>query len=78
MYSPVLAPTTRLADVGVAFNRDCDHAAGAGGDFLDVAERFFVLEDRVGIVGVLRGDTDYGEGFVDEKALGPCLISPAR
>jgi len=52
--------------VGVAFDGDGDDAAGAGGDFLDVAEGLFVLEDRAGVVGVLRGDADYGEGFVDE------------
>jgi len=52
--------------VGVAFDGDGDDAAAAGGDFLDVAEGLFVLEDRAGVVGVLRGDADYGEGFVDE------------
>ena len=53
-----------LPDVGVAFDRDV--AAGAGGDFLDIGESLFALEDQDGVVGVLRGDADYGEGFVDE------------
>ena len=55
-----------LGDVGVAFDGDGDDAAAAGGYFLDVAEGLFVLEDRAGVVGVLGGDADYGEGFVDE------------
>ena len=50
----------------VAFDGDGDDAAGAGGDFLDVAEGLFVLEDGAGVVGVLGGDADDGEGFVDE------------
>jgi hypothetical protein len=33
---------------------------------LNVGEGFFVLEDAGGIVGVLGGDADDGEGFVDE------------
>lgn len=33
-------------DVFVAFDGDGDDAAGAGGDFLDVGEGLFVLEDR--------------------------------
>ena len=52
--------------MGVAFDRDGDDAAAAGGDFLDVGESLFVLEDGAGVVGVLRGDADDGEGFVDE------------
>jgi hypothetical protein len=38
----------QLPDVLVAF--DCDHAAAAGGYFLDVAEGLFVLEDRAGVL----------------------------
>jgi hypothetical protein len=52
--------------IGVAFDGDGDDAARAGGDLLNVAEGFFVLEDAGGIVGVLGGDADDGEGFVDE------------
>ena len=52
--------------MGVAFDGDGDDAAAAGGDFLDVGEGLFVLEDRTGVVGVLGGDADDGEGFVDE------------
>ena len=55
-----------LGDVSVALDGDGDDSAGAGGYFLDVAEGFFVLEDAAGVVGVLGGDADYGEGFVDE------------
>jgi len=55
-----------LPDVVVAFDSDGDDAAGAGGYFLDVGEGLFVLEDRAGVVGVLGGDADAGEGFVDE------------
>jgi len=55
-----------LGDVGVALNSDGDDAAGAGGDFLDVREGLFVLEDGAGVVGVLRGDHYAGQGFVDE------------
>jgi len=51
--------------VGVAF--DGDDAAGAGGYFLDVRERLFVLQDAGGVVGVLGGDADDGEGFVNES-----------
>ena len=43
-----------------------DDAAAAGRYFLDIAEGFFVLEDAAGVVGVLGGDADYGEGLVDE------------
>ncbi len=50
----------------VAFDGDGDDAAAAGGDFLNVAEGLFVLEDAGGVVGVFGGDADYGEGFVDE------------
>ena len=39
----------------------------AGGDFLDVGEGLFVLEDGVGVGGVLGGEDDDGEGFVDER-----------
>ena len=35
-----------LVDVLVAFDGDGDYAAGAGRDFLDVGEGFFVLQDR--------------------------------
>ena len=55
-----------LVDVVVAFGGDGDDAAGARGDFLDVAEGFFVLEDGAGVGGVFGGDDDAGEGFVDE------------
>ena len=55
-----------LGDGLVAFDGDGDDSAGAGGDFLDVAEGFFVLEDAGGVGGVLGGDADDGEGFVDE------------
>ena len=40
--------------------------AGAGGDFLDVGEGFFVLEDGAWVRGVLCGDADAGERLVDE------------
>ena len=53
-------------DVVVAFCRDGDDPAGTRGDLLDVGEGFFVLEDAGGVGGVLRGDADDGEGFVDE------------
>ncbi len=55
-----------LADVGVAFYGDGDDSAAAGGDFLDVGEGLFVLEDGAWVVGVLGGDADAGESFVDE------------
>ena len=55
-----------LGDVLVADYGDGDDAAGAGGYFLDVAEGFFVLQDRRRVVGVFGGDADYGERFVDE------------
>ena len=66
----------QVLDLFVAFDGDGDDSAGAGGDFLNVAEGLLVLEDAGGIGGVLRGDADYGEGFVDE-GVGPCFISPA-
>lgn len=50
-----------LSDLFVSFDGDGDDAAGAGGDFLDVAEGLFVLEDGAGVVGVLGGDDDDGE-----------------
>jgi hypothetical protein len=53
-----------LGDVGVAFDGDRDDQAGACGDFLDVVQGLFVLEDEAGIVGILCGDADDGEGFV--------------
>src|SRR5580658_1456140 len=56
-----------LVDVLVAFGGDGDDAAAAGGDLLNVGERLFVLEDRGGVSGVLGGDDDDGEGFVDER-----------
>jgi hypothetical protein len=46
----------------------------AGGDLLNVAEGLFVLEDAGGIVGVLGGDADDGEGFVDEGVGCVCSI----
>jgi len=52
--------------VRVSFNGDGNDAAGAGGDFLNVAEGFFVLQDGGRVVGVFGGDADYGERFVDE------------
>ena len=55
-----------LGDGLVAFDGDGDDAAGAGGDLLNVAEGLLVLEDAGGILGVLGGDADDGEGFVDE------------
>ena len=56
----------KLLDVVVAFNSYGDDAAGAGGYFLDVGEGLFVLEDRAGVVGVLGGNDNAGERFVDE------------
>jgi len=56
----------KLLDVVVPFDSYGYDAAGAGGYFLDVGEGLFVLEDRTGVVGVLGGDADAGEGFVDE------------
>jgi len=56
----------QLSDVLVAFDGDGDDAAAAGGDFLDVGERLFVLQDRAGVGGVFGGDADDGEGLVDE------------
>ena len=53
-------------DVFVALDGDGDDAAGAGGDLLDVGEGFFVFEDGGGVGGVLGGDADDGEVFVDE------------
>ena len=58
--------STSWHDLVVAFDGDGDDSAAAGGDFLDVGEGLFVLEDAGGVVGVLGGDADYGEGFVDE------------
>ena len=55
-----------VLDLFVAFDGDGDDSAAAGGDLLNVAEGFFVLEDAAGVVRVLGGDADYGEGFVDE------------
>ena len=55
-----------LGDGLIAFDGDGDDSAGAGGDFLDVGEGLLVLEDAGGVGGVLGGDADYGEGFVDE------------
>ena len=55
-----------LGDGVVAFSGDGDDAAGAGGDFLDIGEGFFVLEDGAGVGGVFGGDADYGEGLIDE------------
>ena len=52
--------------MGVALNGDGDDAAAAGGYFLDVGECLFVLQDAAGVVGVLRGDADYWQRFVDE------------
>jgi hypothetical protein len=36
---------------------------------LDVGEGLFVLEDAGGVVGVLGGDADYGEGLVPIRAV---------
>ena len=55
-----------LADLVVAFDGDGDDAAGAGGYFLDVGEGLLVFEDGAGVGGVLGGDADDGESFVDE------------
>src|SRR6185437_8636873 len=55
-----------VLDLAVALGGDGDDAAGAGGDLLNVGEGFFVLEDGGGVVGVLGGDADDGEGLVDE------------
>ena len=56
-----------LGDEGVAFGGDGDDPAGTGGDFLDVGEGLFVLEDGArGIRRVFCGDADDGEGLVDE------------
>ena len=56
-----------LVDVLVAFGGDGDDAAAAGGDLLNVGEGLFVLEDRGGVGGVLGGDDDDGEGFVNQR-----------
>jgi hypothetical protein len=56
-----------MGDVLVAFGGGGDDAAGAGGGFLDVGEGFFGFEDGVGVGGVLGGDADDGEDFVDER-----------
>ncbi len=58
--------STRWRDLVVAFDGDGDDAAAAGGDLLNVGEGLFVLEDAGGVVGVLGGDADDGEGLVDE------------
>ena len=55
-----------VADLVVALGGDGDDTAAAGGDFLNIAQGLFVLEDAGGVVGVLGGDADYGEGLVDE------------
>ena len=38
---------------------------------------FSYFRTELGSFGVLGGYADYGEGFVDDEALGPCFISPA-
>ena len=48
-----------LGDGGVALGGDGDDAAGAGGDLLDVAQGFFVLEDGGGVGGVLCRNAHY-------------------
>ena len=53
-------------DLLVAFDGDGNDPAAVGGDLLNVAEGFFVLEHGGGVVGVFGGDGDYGEGLVDE------------
>lgn len=55
-----------VLDLVVALDGDGDDSAAAGGYLLYVAEGLFVLEDAGGVVGVLGGDADYGERFVDE------------
>jgi hypothetical protein len=66
-----------LGDVGVAFDGDGDDAAGAGGDFLDVGEGLFVLEDaELGSLGSLVAMQTTGR-VSSMRALGPCFISPA-
>ncbi len=55
-----------LGDVFIALGGDSDDAAGAGGDFLDVGEGFFVFEDGAGVGGVFGGEADDGKGFVDK------------
>jgi hypothetical protein len=52
--------------VGVAFDGYGYYAPAAGGYFLDVRERLFVLQDAGWVGGIFGGDADYGEGFVDE------------
>jgi hypothetical protein len=51
-----------VAYLVVALDGDGDDSAAAGGDLLNVAEGLFVLEDAGGVVGVLGGDADEGEG----------------
>ncbi len=61
----------------VAFDGDGDDAAAAGGDFLDVAEGLFVLEDaELGSLGSLVAMQTTGR-VSSMRALGPCFISPA-
>ena len=55
-----------VLDLAVALGGDGDDAAGACGDFLDVGEGLFVLEDGAGVGGVFGGDADDGERLVDE------------
>ena len=62
--------------VCVAFGGDGDDAAGAGGDFLDVGEGFFVLGTLVGSVGSWVAMKTTGR-VSSMRAMGPCFISPA-
>lgn len=55
-----------VLDLVVALDSDGDDSAAAGGDLLNIAQGFFVLEDAGGVVGVLGGDADYRERLVDE------------
>ena len=66
-----------LGDVLVALDGDGDHAAGAGGDLLDVREGLFVLEDGAeASEGSLVAMQTQGR-VSSMRALGPCFISPA-
>ena len=65
-----------LGDLAVALDGDGDDAAGAGGDLLNIGQRFFVLQDAGWGRRGLGGDETTGR-VSSMRALGPCFISPA-
>ena len=57
----------QLADLVVAFCRDGDDAAAAGGDLLNITQGLFVLQHARRIVGVFGRDADDRQRLVNQS-----------